>query len=79
VGFLAYKFALSTVLYRTVREMMIGDSEAFYDTEEKVYNDLSEWGEQHGEVNITVEEDIYTTEDSITHDILDEDGENYPI
>jgi len=42
VGFLAYKFALSTVLYQTVREMMIGDSETFYDTEEKVYNDLSE-------------------------------------
>jgi len=42
VGFLAYKFALSTVLYETVREMMLGDSEAFYDTEEKVYNDLSE-------------------------------------
>ena len=42
VGFLAYKFALSTVLYETVREMMIGDSETFYDTEEKVYNDLSE-------------------------------------
>ena len=42
VGFLAYKFALSTVLYETVRHMMIGDSEAFYDTEEKVYNDLSE-------------------------------------
>jgi hypothetical protein len=42
VGFLAYKFALTTVLYETVREMMIGDSEAFYDTEEKVYNDLSE-------------------------------------
>ncbi len=41
VGFLAYKFALSTVLYETVREMMIGDSETFYDTEEKVYNDLS--------------------------------------
>ena len=39
--FLAYKFALSTVLYQTVREMMIGDSETFYDTEEKVYNDLS--------------------------------------
>ena len=34
VGFLAYKFALSTVLYQTVREMMIGDSETFYDTEE---------------------------------------------
>ena len=42
VGFLAYKFALTTVLYETVREMMIGDSEAFYDTKEKVYNDLSE-------------------------------------
>ena len=42
VGFLAYKFALSTVLYQIVREMMIGDSASFYDTEEKVYNDLSE-------------------------------------
>ena len=41
VGFLAYKFALSTVLYQTVREMMISDSETFYDTEEKVYNDLT--------------------------------------
>lgn len=41
VGFLAYKFALSTVLYQTVREMMIGDSEAFYDTEEKEYNDIT--------------------------------------
>ena len=41
IGFLAYKFALSTVLYETVREMMIRDSEAFYDTEEKVYNDLT--------------------------------------
>ncbi len=42
VGFLAYKFALSTVLYQIIRDMMIGDGEAFYDTEEKVYNDLSE-------------------------------------
>jgi len=41
VGFLAYKFALSTVLYQTVREMMIGDSEAFYDTDEKEYNDIT--------------------------------------
>lgn len=41
VGFLAYKFALSTVLYQTVREMMIGDSEAFYDTCEKEYNDIA--------------------------------------
>jgi hypothetical protein len=49
VGFLAYKFAVSTVLYQIVREMMIGDSESFYDTEEKVYNDLSNW-------NLTVDE-----------------------
>ena len=41
VGFLAYKFALSTVLYEIVREMRIGDSEAFYDTKEKIYNDLT--------------------------------------
>jgi hypothetical protein len=58
VGFLAYKFALSTVLYQIVREMMIGDGEAFYDTSEKVYNDLSEDEpilvprEQHDEVNV---------------------------
>lgn len=45
VGFLAYKFALSTVLYETVRNMMISDSEASYDTTEKVYNDLSDWRE----------------------------------
>ena len=42
VGFLAYKFALTTVLYETVRNMMIEDSVASYDTTEKVYNDLSE-------------------------------------
>jgi len=42
IGFLAYKFALSTVLYETVREMMIEDGKAFYDTEEKIYNDLSD-------------------------------------
>ena len=41
VGFLAYKFALSSVLYQIVREMMIGDSTSFYDTEEKVYNNLT--------------------------------------
>jgi hypothetical protein len=58
VGFLSYKFALSTVLYQIVREMMIGDGEAFYDTSEKVYNDLSEDEpilvprEQHDEVNV---------------------------
>jgi hypothetical protein len=42
VGFLAYKFALSTVLFETVKEMMIEDGEKAYDTSEKVYNDLSD-------------------------------------
>jgi len=32
--------------------MMIGDSETFYDTEEKVYNDLSDW-------NFTVDEPVH--------------------
>jgi hypothetical protein len=50
IGFLAYKFALSTVLYEIVREMMISDGETMYDTSEKHYNDLSDWSEQHGEV-----------------------------
>ncbi len=50
VGFLAYKFALSTVLYEVVRGMMISDSETMYDTSEKQYNNLSNWREQHGEV-----------------------------
>ena len=53
VGFLAYKFALTTVLYEMVREMLISDSSSSYDTTEKEYNDLSGWGEQHGEVDIT--------------------------
>ena len=53
VGFLAYKFALTTVLYEMVREMLISDSSSSYDTTEKEYNDLSDWGEQHGEIDIT--------------------------
>ena len=58
VGFLAYKFALTTVLYETVRNMMIEDSVATYDTTEKVYNNLNEDEqsleryEQHVEVNV---------------------------
>ena len=49
VGFLAYKFALSTVLYEIIRKMMIEDGVAVYDTEEKVYNDLSDWSkDRHG-------------------------------
>jgi hypothetical protein len=50
--FLAYKFARTSVIYETVRHMMISDGDSLYDTEEKVYNDLSDWGEQHGEVDI---------------------------
>ena len=53
VGFLAYKFALTTVLYEMVREMLISDSSSSYDTTEKEYNDLSDWDTQHGEVDIT--------------------------
>ena len=52
VGFLAYKFALTTVLYDMVREMLISDSSSSYDTSEKEYNDLSDWDdEQHGDVD----------------------------
>ena len=41
VGFLAYKFALTTVLYETVRDMMIKDSSDAYVTREVEYNDLT--------------------------------------
>lgn len=79
VGFLAYKFALSTVLYETIREMMMKDSESFYDTDEgKDYNDLSDWNEQYGEVNIVNDLQLDIREVTIQNDI-DEDGENYPI
>ena len=53
VGFLAYKFALTTVLYEMVREMLISDGSSSYDTTEKEYNDLSDWDTQYGEVDIT--------------------------
>lgn len=43
VGFLAYKFALTTVLYETIRTMMITDSEAIYNTEKKDYTDPNDW------------------------------------
>ena len=46
IGFLAYKFALSTVLYETVREMMMKDSESFYDTSEKKYTDPNDWNDE---------------------------------
>jgi hypothetical protein len=51
VGFLAYKFALTSVLYETVRTMMIKDSQEFYeDPSEKEYTDPEDRDEQHGEV-----------------------------
>jgi|TARA_R110001599_G_scaffold101065_1_gene258699 hypothetical protein len=47
IGFLAYKFALSTVLYETVREMMMKDSESFYDTDEgKNYTNPKDWNDE---------------------------------
>lgn len=52
VGFLAYKFALTTVLFECVRDMMIEDGRSTYDTSEKIYNDLSDWKTQHGEVGM---------------------------
>lgn len=52
VGFLAYKFALTTVLFECVRDMMIEDGRSTYDTSEKIYNDLSDWKTQHGEVDM---------------------------
>ena len=56
VGFLAYKFALTTVLYETVRSMMLSDSKSFYDTTPKEYNNLDDWNEQYGEIKIEVDE-----------------------
>jgi len=58
VGFLAYKFALTTVLYEIAREMLISDSESVYDTSEREYNDLSDWGEQHGEIDVVKDIDV---------------------
>ena len=52
VGFLAYKFALTTVLFECVRDMMIEDGRSTYDTAEKIYNDLSDWKTQYGEVGM---------------------------
>ena len=43
VGFLAYKFALTSVLYETIRTMIITDGEAIYDTEKKNYTDPNDW------------------------------------
>lgn len=43
VGFLAYKFALTSVLYETIRTMIITDGEAIYDTEKKEYTDPNDW------------------------------------
>lgn len=58
VGFLAYKFALSTVIYETIKDMLLSDSVSAYDTSEKNYNDLSNWKKQHGEVEMVEENEI---------------------
>ena len=58
VGFLAYKFALTTVLFESVRDMMVEDSVSIYDNSEKIYNDLSDWKTQHGEVTIDEELEV---------------------
>lgn len=78
VGFLAYKFALSTVLYQIVREMMIADSVATYDTSEKEYNDLSDWKKQYGEMDIVGDIDL-TTNGASNQSEIDEDGESYQL
>lgn len=41
IGFLAYKFALTSVLFETIRDMMIQDSTDAYITKEIEYNDLT--------------------------------------
>ena len=78
VGFLAYKFALTSVLYETIRGMLIEDSLSTYDTTEKQYNDLSDWNDQYGEVNIVEDIDLDISE-TFNQNEIDEDGENYPL
>lgn len=48
IGFLAYKFALASVLYETVRGMLLEDGASLYDTEEKNYTNPRDWTEQYG-------------------------------
>lgn len=41
IGFLAYKFALTNVIFDIVKDMMIQDANEIYDSKEKKYNDLN--------------------------------------
>ena len=50
--------------------MLIEDSVSTYDTTEKQYNDLSDWNDQYGEVDIS---------EAFNQNEIDEDGENYPL
>ena len=80
VGFLAYKFALTSVLYETIRGMLIEDSTSIYDTTEKQYNDLSNWNDQYGEVDIVEDIDLdLDISQTFKQSEIDEDGENYPL
>lgn len=51
VGFLAYKFALISVLYDTVKEMMLEDASRIY-TKLPMKSSDDDVDEQHGEINV---------------------------
>jgi hypothetical protein len=58
--------------------MLIEDSVSTYDTTEKQYNDLSDWNDQYGEVDIVEDIDMNISE-VFNQSEIDEDGENYPL
>tara|TARA_R100001198_G_C5024349_1_gene93297 strand:- start:147 stop:455 length:309 start_codon:yes stop_codon:yes gene_type:complete len=52
VGFLAYKFALISVLYDTVKEMMLEDASRIYTKLPAKSDNDDDVDEQHGEINV---------------------------
>lgn len=52
VGFLAYKFALISVLYDTVKEMMLEDANRIYTKLPAKSDNDDDADEQHGEINV---------------------------
>lgn len=52
VGFLAYKFALISVLYDTVKEMMLEDANRIYTKLPAKSDNDDDVDEQHGEINV---------------------------
>ena len=52
VGFLAYKFALISVLYDTVKEMMLEDASRIYTKLPVKSDNDDDADEQHGEINV---------------------------